>query len=241
MTIRTCVARGGGSPWLSARAAIALVALAGAPTWALADTQVRGKPNAVTVEAKNASVEEVLVALANTFKVQFRSSANLEKRLTGTYTGTLQQVVSHVLRGYDFVAKSGEKGIEITLLGSGKPIAIGAAPSAPAPVEQRADTEAEPSPPTDAADRPLPTAASTGPLPVIKIAEGGPPIPTAARPTSGMPPMPVAATGTGAVPAPSPPEPGSKPGPIPLPSKAATLLPPPVPGAVSPATPSPAQ
>ena len=121
MTGLTCVARGNRSPSFSAWAAIVLgVGLAVAPTLTFGETRVRGNPNAVSVEVKDASVKEILVALTNTFDVHFRSSANLEKKLTGTYEGTLQQVVTHVLSGYNFVVKSGERGIEITLLGSGK-------------------------------------------------------------------------------------------------------------------------
>ena len=112
-------------------AAIGLgMALAIAPTWAWAETQVHGTPQAVVVEAKNATIEEILVALTDTFKVQFKSAANLDKRLTGTYQGTLQQAVSHILKGYDFVVKSGQAGLEITLLGAGKPVAVvGARPA----------------------------------------------------------------------------------------------------------------
>jgi hypothetical protein len=119
-------------PSFSTSAAIVLgVGLAVVPTLALAEAQVRGTPNAVSVEAKDASVEEVLVALANVFDVHFRSAANLEKRLTGTYEGTLQQVLTRVLSGYNFIVKSGEKGVEITLLESGKVIAVGGASPAP--------------------------------------------------------------------------------------------------------------
>jgi hypothetical protein len=109
--------------WASASpAAIALgIALAIAPTWARAEIQVRGTPQAVVVEVQNATVEEILVALTDTFNVQLRSAADLDKRLTGTYEGTLQQAVSHILKGYDFVVKSDQSALEITLLGAGKP------------------------------------------------------------------------------------------------------------------------
>jgi hypothetical protein len=50
---------------------------------------------------------------------------------TGTYEGMLQKVVAHVLKGFNFVVKSGERGIEITLLGPGNAIAVGGASSAP--------------------------------------------------------------------------------------------------------------
>jgi hypothetical protein len=115
----------------SAPTAIALgVALTVAPSLALAETQVRGKPDAVSVEAQNSSIEEILVALSNSFNVRFRSLANVEKRVTGTYQGSLEQVMTQILRGCDFFMKSGENGLEITLLGVGKTFAVTAAGSA---------------------------------------------------------------------------------------------------------------
>ena len=233
MTDLTCVAWGNRSPSFSALAAIVLgVSMAVAPTLAFAEAQVRGKPNAVTVEAKDASVEEILVALTNAFDVHFRSSANLEKRLTGTYEGTLQQVVTHVLRGYNFVVKSGEQGVEITLLGTGKTIAVGGASSAPKVAARRPEATAEPVPAANIPDQPVPVASSTGPLPVIKIAEGPPPIPSAAPPASGAAPAPVPGTGAADGPSPLPPAPGSKPSPVPTPGSS-TALPPPLAGTAS--------
>ena len=211
MTDLTCVAWGNRSPSFSAWAAIVLgVGLAVAPTLGFAETQVRGNPNAVSVEAKDASVEEILVALTNAFDVHFRSSANLEKKLTGTYEGTLQQVVTHVLRGYNFVVKSGEKGVEITLLGSGKTIAVGGASSASKVVERLVDAMVPTPPAADAAVRPMPVA-STGPMPTIKLADGPAPAPSPAPSASGSAPSPVPGPGTVAAPSPAPPAPGSAP------------------------------
>jgi hypothetical protein len=121
---------GSAAVWsLTTRVALG-IALAIAPTRARAETQVRGTPQAAVVEAQNATVGEILAALSDTFKVQFRSAANLDKRLSGTYAGTLEQVVSHILKGYDFVVKSGPAGLEITLLGAGKPTPVfGARPA----------------------------------------------------------------------------------------------------------------
>jgi hypothetical protein len=194
----------------SATAMIALgFALAMDPMLALADAQVSGKPDAVSVKAQDASVEEILVALANGFDVQFRSSADLEKRITGTYQGSLQQVVTRVLSGYDFFVKSGEKGLEITLLGSGKTIAGVGAPSE---VARRADATTEPSPAAteqsvaaNPAERPVPS--SGGPIPTKTSAEGPRPMP----PASGSAPSPVPGPATGPGPVPLPAAPGSTP------------------------------
>ncbi len=214
-------------------------ALAAAP--AMADTQVRGNPQAASVQAQNATVEEILVALSNEFNVQFRSSADLNKRLTGTYEGSLQQVVSHVLKGYDFVVKSGTGGVEITLLGAGKSTkVIGGAAAAKS--ERRPDTGTSSAGTFGAAAGtvlPVPVATSDGPTPVIKIAEGPAPVPMPVMPSSGPAPVPVPRIGMGLLPAPAPPTPGAAPTPVPPMPSASSVLPP---GSVSAApamTPSP--
>jgi hypothetical protein len=165
--------------------AIALgITLAIAPTWARAETQVRGTPQAVVVEAQNATVQEILIALSDAFEVQFRSAANLDKRLTGTYEGTLQQAVSRVLKGYDFVVKSGRSGLEITLLGAGKPVAVELTSTA---------TNADPD---------VPQPRSDGPTPPIEVAQGPGTVPTPAPP--GAAPFPVPQLGSSPAPMPIP-------------------------------------
>jgi hypothetical protein len=106
------------------------VALAIVPARTHAETIVRGTVQDVVVEAQNASVRDILVTLTNAFDVQFKSSADLNKHLTGTYKGTLQQAVSRILQGYDLVMKSDQEGLEITLLGTRRSVAAVAAPPA---------------------------------------------------------------------------------------------------------------
>jgi hypothetical protein len=169
MTGLACIGWENRSPLFIAWATLVLgAALAVAPTLAFAGAKVRGTSDAVSVEAKDASVGEILVALTNSFDVHFRSSANLEKRLTGTYAGSLRKVVTQILGGYDFVMKSGETGLEITLLGSGKAVDAVGAP----PIRRQADSTAHPSP----AAGPAPIASPTGPSPTISVAKGPPPI-----------------------------------------------------------------
>jgi hypothetical protein len=211
-------------------AAIGLgMALAIAPTWVRAETKVHGTPQAVVVEAQNATVEEILVALTNTFKVEFRSAANLDKRITGTYQGTLQQAVSHVLKGYDFVVKSGQAGLEITLLdGRKKPVAV--AGTRPASKSADADNHlvpvtspGGPTPPITVAQGqgPVPVTSSGGSMPPFKVAQGLGPVPS--RPADGAGPVPTPHTEPGAAPMPMPPQPGAAPGPVPpLPTAAST-------------------
>jgi hypothetical protein len=105
-----------GSPTHTASAAVLGVVLAAAASAALADAQVRGSPDAVIVEAKNSSVEEVLKALSGAFDVHYRSSVNLQTRLTGNYEGSLQRVMKRVLEGYSYFLKVGDGRIDVTVL-----------------------------------------------------------------------------------------------------------------------------
>jgi hypothetical protein len=168
------------SPTLTSRAAIMLgVALAAAPAAALADAQVRGSPEAVTIEARNTSVEEILKALSGTFDVHYRSSANLQMQVTGNYEGSLHRVMKRILDGYSYFVKSGDGRIDITVLDAPR-----AAPSSGTSTPFRvvglpADTvPAQPPPAFAAVEQSVtpasPAAPSTGARPSFEIA-GSPP------------------------------------------------------------------
>jgi hypothetical protein len=108
-----------GLPLFGARAAIVLgVALAMAPTSVLADVHVAGSPEAVSIDAQNTSIKEILAALGNAFDVHYQSSANLDKQLTGTYEGSLRWVVTRLLEGYNFIIRTNQGRIEVTVLGT---------------------------------------------------------------------------------------------------------------------------
>src|SRR5208283_4115548 len=86
---------------------------------ARAEVQVTGGPDAMNVEAKEASVEEVLIALKKAYGLQYGSSANLSRSVSGTFAGSLQQVVSRVLmlKDYDFLAETSEHGTIVAVYG----------------------------------------------------------------------------------------------------------------------------
>ena len=86
---------------------------------ARAEVQVTGEPDAIQVEAKEASVEELLTALRKAYGLQYWSSANLSRSVSGTYAGSLQQVVSRVLmlQDYDFLAETTEHGTIVAVYG----------------------------------------------------------------------------------------------------------------------------
>jgi hypothetical protein len=131
------------SPQLGLRSAIVLgIALASSPTPALAETRVSGSLEAVTIEARDGSVEEVLAALSRTFDMGYHSSIDLDKRLNGTYVGPLSRVVTRILEGYSFVLKTDNGSVIVTVVGppnvpaanrAGSASAALSAPRAPAP------------------------------------------------------------------------------------------------------------
>jgi hypothetical protein len=129
-----------GSPNVGLRAAIVLgVALTIAPTPVLAQVQVRGSSEAVTVEVRDASVEEVIATLSRTFGMDYHSPIDLDKRLYGTYVGPLSRVVMRILEGYSFVLRTDKEGVVITIVGTPQAPAAHAAVSAlPASGDPRA-------------------------------------------------------------------------------------------------------
>jgi hypothetical protein len=135
------------------------VAFAMAPTFVLADVQVRGNPQNVHVEAKDTSLEEILAGLENALNVRHRSATKLDKRLNGTYDGSLHSVIKRILEGYDFFLKTEDGETAVTVLGPST-TALGTAASFTLRISDR-PIEVGPSqrPPTPAAAEPqVPTA-----------------------------------------------------------------------------------
>jgi hypothetical protein len=105
-------------------------ALAVAPAPVFAEMQVSGTPKAVTIEARDAPLEEILAALNRAFGVHYQVSVNLDKRLSGTYEGSLPQVLTAILHGYNFVIYTDNGAMAVTVGGTAN--APGASPGRPA-------------------------------------------------------------------------------------------------------------
>jgi hypothetical protein len=123
---------------ICSRAAIA--ALLGA-MWepALAGTEVRGQHDDLQLRAENASTREVLDALAGPFKLTYQLPADLERSLSGRYSGTLRQVLARILDGNDYIVSVTGNGMKVIVLGASRIATTGqaiatapGAPSAPA-------------------------------------------------------------------------------------------------------------
>jgi len=217
-----------GTPNFGFRAAIVLgTVLAIAPKPVLAEVQVRGSPEAVRIEVRDAPVEEILAVLSRTFGLHYQLSANLDKRLSGTYAGPLPRVVTRILDGYNFVLKTDNGSIAVTVLGT--PDAPGAISASSSPRVVRppgaAAPAAQPAHAVDDRARPAAAASTAAPSPAIELAKGSP-FPTPALSTSRDAPAPVPQEAQSGAPAPAPPALGSAATPAPQPGSFAGTPPP---------------
>ena len=82
-----------------------------------AEVHITGEPNAVAIEAHEASVEELLGALSETYDLQYRIPAGLDLPISGSYAGPLPQAVARALERYDFAIETSAGGIRVTVYG----------------------------------------------------------------------------------------------------------------------------
>jgi hypothetical protein len=82
---------------------------------------VEGRAGALVVEARDATVEQVLEALGESQNFIFHTSRALTRVLSGTYSGTLSRVLARVLDGYDHVVESTPSGIRVNIVGVAEP------------------------------------------------------------------------------------------------------------------------
>jgi hypothetical protein len=126
-------------------------ALAVAPAPVLAEMQVSGTPNAVSIEAGDAPLEEILAALNRAFGVHYQLSVNLDKRLSGTYEGSLPEVLKSILNGYNFILYTDNGAMAVTVAGTAN--APGTSPGRPA--SSSAQVVRRPSPAAPSAQAPV--------------------------------------------------------------------------------------
>jgi hypothetical protein len=82
-----------------------------------ADVRVRGDAQAVQVDATRSNVAEVLSALESAFGLRVNTSMALDRSVSGTYTGSLPQILSRVLQGYNYFIRQQAAQIEVTVIG----------------------------------------------------------------------------------------------------------------------------
>jgi hypothetical protein len=89
------------------------------PAGAWADVRIIEAGSAtLVVEARDATVQQVLEALSESRHFEFRTSQALSRVLTGTYRGPLLRVLARILEGYDNVIETDPSGIRLSVLGA---------------------------------------------------------------------------------------------------------------------------
>ena len=88
-----------------------------------AEIRVQGPADHVRVEARDATVAEILAALGDRFALRY-SGVTGSRSLTASFEGPLRNVVSRTLDGYNFVIKSHGDGLEVIVLSTKSPFAM---------------------------------------------------------------------------------------------------------------------
>jgi hypothetical protein len=100
---------------------------------ASAEVTVKGAGDSIELSAGGgATVEEALNALNSKFGVRFHSSEPLNRRVSGTYSGNLEGVVSQTLAEYSFTIMTVDGHIEVWAMGVNADVAKAPVPARPA-------------------------------------------------------------------------------------------------------------
>jgi hypothetical protein len=98
------------------------------------------------VKVENDTVGHVLETLSQNGKLRYRSAARLNKVIGGSFSGSLGQVLSRILVGFDFVVRYSPQGVEVFVFRES-----GAAPIPSSPIEASPTPETAPPAPNMAA------------------------------------------------------------------------------------------
>lgn len=101
-------------------------------TAASAMTEINGGPDDVHVQARDATILEILEALKTRFRFTYRARAYNPEPVTGVYSGTLREALTRILDGNNYVLTSSEGRLDLLVLGGSGQAETAAASSAPA-------------------------------------------------------------------------------------------------------------
>jgi hypothetical protein len=103
------------SDWRARAAVIAVVIVTTGTVHA--EVRVNGDAGAVQVDATRSNVAEVLSALETAYGLRVNTTSALERPVSGTFTGSLAQLLSRVLEGYNYFIRYKATEIEVTVIG----------------------------------------------------------------------------------------------------------------------------
>jgi hypothetical protein len=82
--------------------------------------RITGDARSVLVKAQDTPLKDVLAELRKSYKFKYQSAVTLDRTVSGTYTGSLQHVLSRLLTGYDYAIRSSSTGTLIMIFDSAK-------------------------------------------------------------------------------------------------------------------------
>jgi hypothetical protein len=112
-------------------AAAAIVLILGVPATAAAEVRIEGNAAAVRVSTSQNTIADVLSALETSFKLRYRSAVPLTAAADPAYSGSVRQVIAHLLEGYNYLVKTEQETTEIVVLGNRGQVAIPAPAKVP--------------------------------------------------------------------------------------------------------------
>jgi hypothetical protein len=115
------------------QAALAVMLIYGAPATADAEVRIEGNAAAVHVSTSQDTIADVLSALGTSFKLRYRTAVPLIAAADPAYSGSVRQVIAHLLEGYNYLVKTDQETTEIVVLGSRGQAAIPAPAAKAAP------------------------------------------------------------------------------------------------------------
>jgi hypothetical protein len=108
---------------------------------ARAEVRVDGASADLMVNARDARIADVLSSLAAKHQVRYRASVDLDEVITGSYSGSLPQVLARVLDGYSYVIKKNGGALEVIVYGRRGERAIPASVPPPPPPPRNPATD----------------------------------------------------------------------------------------------------
>jgi hypothetical protein len=83
-----------------------------------AEVRLSGTPGHIVLQANDATMPDILAALRSAFDLDVKPKGTTARRFTGVYSGSVRQVLSHLLRGEDYVLRSTADGVSVFLFGA---------------------------------------------------------------------------------------------------------------------------
>jgi hypothetical protein len=81
-----------------------------------AEVRLSGMQDRVVIQANDATVEEVLVALRKAFGLEVTLRGTIAQKFTGEYSGSVHNILRRLLTGEDYILQTTSGGIRIVLL-----------------------------------------------------------------------------------------------------------------------------